>query len=577
MADNLNETLNELKDTVMPSLFPPLMHSIEELTKVTLRTGRDYGENFKGLTDQFRGLDVSMKDVTQMLGQSIQTGVDIQGVNKQLIIDVKRLGFNLGSFMSTMGTFEQVLGMNETTTGNLIDATIDFAATFGRNADQLVKVMGTLVEPMARISNAFGATAAAGFAESIVGLGAAMGPMMAERLGPVMSKFITSDLEGFRRAALAGGGMGAMESPEQMIGLAQGVISRIDRLVTPGAPFTAGIAAQMFGLTQADVNVLRQLANVNMSQLAMAEEASRIEMAKKQATELFTDELAELQLELQSALMPLITASTEMISNIFTAFKEVLPKFNNDIINFTTELGNWIRKNVTSENIESGLRAFGEVAKIGIEYFKIAKAYLMTNVPEWFAISKNFFVNELPAIFDNTLAAIKNAIYAVPAFFVGLFDTYIMPVVDKFNYFLDVAILSFGALNAAFSSGKGLGLFGGESMFDVMVTHMRVAKSPEYQKYQAEGGQLSPYGFERRPQDIASAEANIRTTPQTFADEAVVEAMERLIEALGDDTTATDGNLRQLRALNRKLSSGTFVEATGYQEEMRPSGPARGA
>lgn len=419
MADTLNETLNELKDTVMPSLFPPLMHSIEELTKVTLRTGRDYGENFKGLTDQFRGLDVSMKDVTQMLGQSIQTGVDIQGVNKQLIIDVKRLGFNLGSFMSTMGTFEQVLGMNETTTGNLVDATIDFAATFGRNADQLVKVMGSLVEPMARISNAFGATAAAGFAESIVGLGAAMGPMMAERLGPVMSKFITSDPEGFRRAALAGGGMGAMESPEQMVGLAQGVISRIDRLVTPGAPFTAGIAAQMFGLSQGDVNVLRQLAQVNMSQLAMAQEASRIEMAKQQATKLFTDELAELQLELQSALMPLISASTEMISNIFTAFKEVLPKFNNDIINFTTELGDWIRKNVTSENIESGLRAFGEMAKIGIEYFKIAKSFLVENVPIWFDATQNFFLNTLPAFFDNSLAAIRQGISAISTFAVN--------------------------------------------------------------------------------------------------------------------------------------------------------------
>lgn len=568
MADNLNETLNELKDTVMPSLFPPLMHSIEELTKVTLRTGRDFGDNFKGLTDQFRGLDVSMKDVTQMLGQSIQTGVDIQGVNKQLIIDVKRLGFNLGSFMSTMGTFEQVLGMNETTTGNLVDATIDFAATFGRNADQLVKVMGSLVEPMARISNAFGATAAAGFAESIVGLGAAMGPMMAERLGPVMSKFITSDPEGFRRAALAGGGMGAMESPEQMVGLAQGVISRIDRLVTPGAPFTAGIAAQMFGLSQGDVNVLRQLAQVNMSQLAMAQEASRIEMAKQQATKLFTDELAELQLELQSALMPLISASTEMISNIFTAFKEVLPKFNNDIINFTTELGDWIRKNVTSENIESGLRAAGEMAKMGIEYFKIAKDYLMTNVPEWFAISKNFFVNTLPAIYDNSLAATRKAIDDMQAYFVGLSDNHIVPAFNKMLNLFDTMIIAFGAINAGLTSGKGLGIFGGESMFDVMATHMRVAQSEEFKNYE---GPLSPYEFDRRPRDIASAQANLQTTPSMFTDAETKEALEQAIKAQQDNTKATNEQAKQLRFLNRRLSEQAAQNAGDYMLENKIS------
>jgi len=568
MADNLNETLNELKDTVMPSLFPPLMHSIEELTKVTLRTGRDFGDNFKGLTDQFRGLDVSMKDVTQMLGQSIQTGVDIQGVNKQLIIDVKRLGFNLGSFMSTMGTFEQVLGMNETTTGNLVDATIDFAATFGRNADQLVKVMGSLVEPMARISNAFGATAAAGFAESIVGLGAAMGPMMAERLGPVMSKFITADPEGFRRAALAGGGMGAMESPEQMVALAQGVISRIDRLVTPGAPFTAGIAAQMFGLSQGDVNVLRQLAQVNMSQLAMAEEASRIEMAKQQATKLFTDELAELQLELQSALMPLISASTEMISNIFTAFKEVLPKFNNDIINFTTELGDWIRKNVTSENIESGLRAFGEMAKMGNEYFKIAKAYLMTNVPEWFAISKNFFVNTLPAIFDNTLAEVKKAIDDMQAYFVGLFDNHIVPAFSKMVNLFDSMTLAFTAINAGLASGKGL-MFG-DTMFDVMARVYAAGKSPEFAAYKEAGGTVMPASFMEANRTIEDTRGvlgqNIRGRDEDLLG-VQADLLSRLVDAMEANASeeAIRGLTAELRKANRQQTR-YLVESLGLGE-----------
>ena len=113
-------------------------------------------------------------------------------------------------------------------------------------------------------------------------------------------------------------------------------------------------------------------------------------------------------------------------------------------------------------------------------------------------------------------------------------------------------------------------------MFDVMATHMRVSQSEEYKNYAAGGGQLSPYEFERRPQDIASAEANIQTTPSMFADAETKEVLENAIKAQEDNTKATNEQAKQLRFLNRRLSENAGQSAEDFMYKLKPSGPARG-
>tara|TARA_Y100000004_G_scaffold49322_1_gene54331 strand:- start:3688 stop:4830 length:1143 start_codon:yes stop_codon:yes gene_type:complete len=379
-----------------------------------------------------------------------------------------------------------------------------------------------------------------------------------------MSKFITADPEGFRRAALAGGGMGAMDSPEQMVALAQGVIGRIDRLVSPGAPFTAGIAAQMFGLSQGDVNVLRQLAQVNMSQLAMAQEGSRIEMAKQQATKLFTDELAELQLELQSAFMPLITASTEGMSNIFTAFKEVLPKFNNDIINFTTQLGDWIRENVTSENIESGLRAAGEVAKIGIEYFKIAKSFLVENVPIWFDATQNFFLNVMPAFFANSLAAIRQGINAISTFVVNAWSGITSTVSDVKS---DVDFIKSG-----FRAAEGIGIL--ETNFFGIPTGINRDFLDAFSEVERTGLDTADFGG-MDPRNVLDME--LMSSNTSISAHLREEALEDLTNALREyNESVKDGAVTMLELKKVQKATNVILSQRRYAEKMDELGGAYG-
>ena len=570
MADNLNQSMNELNETLKMGVIPPLMQSIEELTRVTLRTGRDYGEGFRGLTEQFRGMDVALSDVKDLLGESIRTGVAFEGTNKQLLVDIKRLGFNVTRFTDMMGTFEQVLGFNESTTGHLADRIIDFSIKFGRSAEQLASTMATLVEPMARMCNAFGGTAAAGFAESVIGLGAAMGPKIADQIGPVMSKFITADPEGFRRAALGGGGLGAMDSPQAMIAMAQGVISRIDRLVTPGAPFTAGIAAQMFGLTQQDVNILRQLGQANVSQIQAAEENMRAQAAMSLMSETFTGSLNSIILDLQAGLLPVWDALNDSISVIFKVFKEIFPSFSDTAIKWGEALGMLVRDVFSEDNIRSAFGSLMEWGRTGITIFKDLK----TIITEW----ATYVMDSWDSWLDRSLALITN----VSVWAMGKANTGWDWLQGKWNTFtasLETLMDSMTRVFAEFevrlnamqmASAAGGGVLGSDGIIAALAGGGDFRGDAE--AFGTANTNLSPAQFQQAPGDIARAQ---RDAGNMFADPDLAAAQEALVAAMETNAGATAANALQLKRANDRQSRHVWSAAEEYMEENRPAGARR--
>lgn len=557
MADNLNQTLQEFGETFKGGMIG-WTSTIEELTRVTLRTGKDYGEGFKGLTDQFKGLDVALSDVKDMLGQNIRTGVNIEGTNKQLLVDLKRLGFNIGRFMDTMGTFEQVLGFSEATTGHLADKIVDFSVKFGRSAEQLASTMQSLVEPMARMSNAFGGSAAAGFAESVIGLGAAMGPKIADQIGPVMSKFITADPEGFRRAALAGGGAGAMESPQAMISMAQGMMSRIDRLVTPGAPFTAGIAAQMFGLSQADVNILRQLANANMSQLAIAEEGMRFEQAKALATQTFTGSLNSILLDLQMGLVPVMDAINDSISIVFKVFKDIFPSFSTTAINFGEAVAQWIRDYVTNDSVVKGFDAIIGLGKSGVELF----ANMKVKFGEWRDATIDFAKDGWSwskKVWDQILSTV-----------VSWKEETILILTDVQSLFTRVFSEIDLRLSASqIAASQNGGMWGDDGWLAAMGGGGKFRQAAE--QHQETGSTLSPANFFAEPQAQNLAAQQTAGTAM-FADPELVEQQKLLVEAMENNTEVSNTQVRQLKQFNNRQRRIILNNSTQRMWDEMPAG-----
>ena len=577
MADNLNQTIQEFQETLTGGVTG-WTNTIEELTRATLRTGKEYGDGFKGLTDQFRGLDVALSDVKDMLGQSIRTGVSFEGTNKKLLVDLKRLGFNMGKFMDVMGTFEQVLGFSESTTGHLADSIVDFSVKFGRSAEQLASTMQNLIEPMARMSNAYGSGAAAGFAESIIGLGAAMGPKMADQLGPVISKFISADPEGFKRAALAGQGGGAMDSPQAMINMAKGMMTRIDKLVTPGAPFTAGIAAQMFGLSQGDINILRQLANTNMSQLAVAEENMRYEQAKALATQTFTGSLNTILLDLQMGMLPVMDAVNDSISIVFKVFKETFPSFSDSAIEFGEFVGGKLRNLFSEENVNEGFSKIIGWGKEGVAMwkgfqvtldgwvFKTQEGFttLWTTLHQSFTELQAFIITnwdageaKMNSWYEESLAAFAS----MKDFFTNTAVSLATLMTDVFN---EIGLRLSASQIASSQNG---GMFGGDGFLAAMAGGGDFRKAAE--EHKDSGSNLSPANFFSDP--IARDTATSQQGAAMFADPALLEAQQLLVEAMENQTEATNTQVVALKQFNKRQSLSIISNASDFTNERKPS------
>jgi len=572
MADNLNQSIQELNETVKLGIGP-WVSTIEELTKVTLRTGKEYGDGFKGLTDQFRGLDVALSDVKDMLGHSIRTGVSFEGTNKKLLIDLKRLGFNLGRFMDTMGTFEQVLGFSESTTAHLANSLVDFSVKFGRSAEQLASTMQSLVAPMAAMSNAYGGTAAAGFAESIIGLGAAMGPKIADQLGPVMAKFMSTDPEGFKRAALAGAGTEAMTSPQAMISMAQGMISRIDKLVTPGAPFSAGIAAQMFGLSQQDVNILRQLAVTNMSQLAVAEQNMAFEQAKNLASETFTQHLASITFELQTALLPVMDAINDSISLIFKVFRVALPDFADKAIEFGEFVGGKLREWFSEDNITGAFTAMKKFGNDGIKLW----ADIKEKFDGWYENTVDFFggaantlerwYNQAELWFksspwDPVIARMDAAFNSMETFF----TTTAVALSDLMTNVFNEIDLRLSA--SQISSSQSGGMWGDDGWLAAMGGGGKFRQAAEQHK-ETESN-LTPANFYAEP--IAQNTTAQQTAGTAmFADPELLEQQKLLVEAIESQTEATNSQVIQLKVQTRQQAKTILRNASDFINENKPS------